>query len=86
MRDATVTAVTVPAVEAIIEKNYGSDGSAEGFYPVNQKVAEKAVELISATDPERIEKKLTLLLWNNFTGGNLAESVANEIVEDFGLI
>ena len=86
MRDATVTAVTVAGVKAIIEKNYGSDGSAEGFYPINEKVAEKAVELINTTDPERVEKKLMLLLWNNFTGGNLAESVANEIVEDFALI
>lgn len=83
MRDATVTAVTVAGVKAIIDKNYGANG--EGLYPINEKTAERAVELINTTDPQRIEKKLMLLLWNNFTGGGLAESVANEIVEDFGL-
>lgn len=82
--DVTPTAVTAPAIQAILEKNYGVNG--EGFYPMNQILSEKILTLLNSGDLETIEKRVMILIWNNYSGGDLAESVANEIVETFSIV
>lgn len=82
--DATPTAANVPAIKAILEKSYGVN--AEGFYPTNEKIAEKILPVLNSGDPETIERKVTNIIWNNYSGGDLAASVANEIVETFGIV
>lgn len=84
LKDATTTAITVPGIQTILEKSYGVNK--EGYYPQNQKLAEKILQTVETTDPERIENKVMLLIWNNYSGGDLASSVANEIVETFSLV
>jgi len=82
--DATPNAATAPAIQAILEKNYGANG--EGFYPMNQILSEKILTLLNSGDLETIEKRVMVLIWNNYSGGDLAESVANEIVETFNIV
>lgn len=83
LTESTTATITVPAVQAILDKTYGANG--EGFYPMNEKVAEKILKLAETASPENVENKIMVLVWNNYSGGDTAESVAKEIVETFSL-
>lgn len=79
-------ALTAPAVQTIIDENYGPDKA--GFYPMNKTLSEKIVALIEKGKPEdgdRLQQKVMVLIWNNYDGGDNAEHVARRIFETFNL-
>lgn len=82
MPTSTVTAPHALVIQGILEKNYGADEA--GFYPMNQKLSVQLVQVIEDNvdklTAERLKRKVTNIIWDNYAGGGLAEAVAEEVL------
>lgn len=79
-----IPALTTDVIKEILDKTYPKDE--EGYFPSKWSIADLAYDVIGVTSRDTLEGQLSLLLWNNFPGQDLADSAAKEIVETFSLI
>lgn len=67
------------SIQTILDRTYGANK--EGFRPTNRILSEQIAKKLDAGVTDETESEVTLLLWDNYAGGDTAEATAKKILE-----